>query len=120
MSKILDISNFIGIIKPGDIYILIEDESPGADPGPIEYLYTIRSIEEIAPAVQMVMEIVLAEMYEYKQFLGVSKKNCGVYQIKLLCHDRTAEEDVNFSLYLHRIQTFEENLCEVRRNFGIS
>jgi hypothetical protein len=119
MSKLLDIATFTGIIKPGDIYILTGESRPGADAGPIEYLYTIRSVEEIAPAIEMEMEIVLAEMYEYKQFLGLSKKDCQICEINLLCYDKTLEKEVKFSLYLHKIQTFEENLREIKRTFRI-
>jgi hypothetical protein len=120
MGKAIDMACFTGIIKPGDIFILCEEADPGADAGPIEYMYSIRSIEEIAPAVEMVMEIILAEMYEYKHFLGVRKKDCQIYEILLMCYDKAGEEEINYSLYLHKIQTFEENLRDVKQLFGIS
>jgi hypothetical protein len=120
MSKVLDIANFTGIIKPGDIYIITSDAGRGADAGPIEYLYTIRSIEEIPSAIEMEMEIVLAEMYEYRQFLGVNKNGDQRCQIMLLCYDKAVEKEITYSFFLHRIQTFEESLCDVKRMFGIS
>jgi hypothetical protein len=120
MSKVLDVANFEGIIVPGDIYILTGCSNPGMDAGPIKDLYTIRSIGQILSAIDMEMEIVLAEMYEYRRFLGVYKKNHQRCEITLLCYDKTLEKEVTYSLFLHRIQTFEENLCEVKRIFGIS
>lgn len=120
MSKTLDAREFRGIIKPGEIFILKEEADPGYDPGPIEYLYTIRNATEIACAIQTDMEIILTEMCEYKEFLGVKEREGRIYEIMMLCYDKAAEKDINYSLYLHRIQTFEENLCEIKRTFGIS
>ena len=119
MTKDLDISKFIGIINPGDIYIISEQADPEWDPGPIEYIYTIRSATEIASAVEMEMEIVLADIFEFRRFQSVTKTQYESYQIMLLCFDKADRKEVSYSLYLHKLRAFEEKFCKIKRTFGV-
>jgi hypothetical protein len=120
MNKKIDPACLAGIIKPGEVYILNEEDSSEGDPGPIEYLYTIRCTDEIAPAIEMEMDIVMAEYYEYKEFLGVKKECENCYRFTLLCYDKKEEKEIEYLIYLHRICAFEEMLVDTKESFGVA
>jgi hypothetical protein len=94
--------------NPGDIYILDERESRCYDPGPIEYMITVRSVDEIMPAIKLHFYIV---EYELRAFIGCAKLSDYSYELKMLSYD--PDEGVKkYSLFLHRIKTFNEILEE--------
>src|SRR5882724_978329 len=99
-----------GIFKPGDLYIFYEDKDPGYDPGPIEFMYFIRSEDEIMPALRMEIEQVL--WFRLKNFLGCTKISDTCYELKMECYD-PEEGDIQYSLFLHRIKTVQETMREV-------
>ncbi len=106
-----------GIIKPGDLYIIYEQADRGWDPGPIEFIYAIRKDEDILAALDMELSIVMAEYYELKRFVGVTKISDDCHEFRMFIHDKEDDKDREWSLYLHRITPFEEKLEETKKRF---
>jgi hypothetical protein len=103
-----------GIIQPGHIYILCSESERGGYPEPIEFMYTIRAEHEILPAIDMEMNIVLASMYDLRKFCGVGKISDNCHQFKMVCYDKEGDRTTLYSLYLHRIMSFEEGLKSLK------
>lgn len=120
MNKKIDPAYFAGIIKPGEVYILTFEQDREGDPGPIEYIYTIGCPDEIPPAIEMEMGIVLIDLYEYREFLGVKMESENCFRLMLLCYDKEEEKEIHYEFYLHRIHTFGEMLINIKLRFGVA
>jgi len=120
MNKIFDEVSVAGIVSPGDIYIFCDDQERGSAPGPLEYLYIIRNEKEILRALDMELCIVMAEYFEPIKFLGVRKVNASCHEFNMLCYDRKSNEELKYTLYLQRIQSFEESLIQVKKIFRVT
>lgn len=119
MNKIFDGVSVAGIIKPGNIYIFCDNQDRGADPEPIEYLYVIKDDKEILQALDMELCIVMARHFEPIKFLRTRKVNKDCHEFSVLCYEKDSKEEVKYTLYLHRIQSFEEALTQVENIFGV-
>lgn len=108
-----------GIVEPGHVYILCDCEDRGWPPEPIEYLYVIKEEREILLALDMELCIVMAESYEAREFLGIRKVNDDCHEFNMLCYEKDSGEEVKYTLYLQRIQSFEESLAQVKDIFGV-
>lgn len=117
MNKVFNGVSVAGIIKPGHLYIFDESANRGWPPEPIEYLYCIREEREILSALDMEFSIVLTEDYELRKFLGIRKVNRNCHEFKMLCYEKYSDREIKYSLYLHRIQTFEECLSKTKKLF---
>lgn len=120
MNKKINPAYFAGIIKPGEVYTLSFQGERGGDLGPIEFIYTIRSADEIPLAIEMEMDIILAELYEYKEFLGVKMESENCFQLMFLCFDKEKNTEIHYGFYLHRIHTFGEMLINIKLRFGVA
>jgi hypothetical protein len=106
-----------GIINPGDLYIIFEEPNRGGDPGPIDFIYAIRKDEDILPALDMEMCMMMAESYELIRFEGVTRISSDCHEFKMFVYDKEDDEEREWSLYLHRIVTFEEKLQAAKELF---
>ena len=118
MNKIFNGVSVVGIIEPGQLYIIADSPDRGTSPEPINYLYCIREEREILEAMDMEFCIVQAETYEAKQFLGFRKVNRNCHEFKVLCIEKDGGKKVQMKFYLHRLLSFEENLLAMRKLFG--
>ena len=118
MNSLLKDVSVSGIINQGHVYILEEFLSRDCELGPIGYLFILTQEEQILPALDMTMCTILAETYELKQFLGCFKISENCYEFKMFCMDKGDDIEVEYSLYLHRLMTFEEKLAWVKAIFG--
>ncbi len=119
MKIAIDKACFDGIIKPGEVFILSEEDVGWPDLRAIEELYWIRGAEEIVGALEMEIGICLAEDYEFRKFNGVRKVNESCYELDLICYDREEEKEEPYPWYLHRIDSFGERLVKTKEIFGI-
>ena len=110
---------FERIIKHGDLYILNEQGDIRSDPGPIEFLYWIGSVEEVVGAVEMEIGIYLSELYEFRKFNGVSKIGESSYKLDIVCYNRQEKRSVAFPLFLHRIGSLGEMFSKAKRLFDV-
>ena len=106
MHKSFEGISLSGIVKPGEIYIFCDNRDKGWQPEPLNLLYTIRSDAEILPALDMEMKV-LADIYLFKKYLGFQKISEDCHEFRMLCNDDEGIK-TKFSLYLHRIFSFEE------------
>ncbi len=117
MNNVFNEVSVAGIIEPGQLYIFDDGAHRGWSPEPIEYLFCIREDKEILPALDMVYCIILAEDYELIEFLAARKLNKNCHEFKVLLNEKDSGKKVKRSLYLHRIQTFNEYLARTKRLF---
>jgi hypothetical protein len=110
---------FEGIIKQGDLYILNGEGDISSDPGPIEHLYWIGSVEEVVGAVEMEIGIYMGEVYEFRKFNGVCKIGESSYKLDLVCYDREEKRSVPYPLFLHRIGSLGEMFSKAKRLFDV-
>jgi hypothetical protein len=106
-----------GVIEPGQVYILSCESHRGLPADSIESTYTIRSEHEILEALDMEMNIVLADWIELRKFLSIQKVCDDCHEFRLLCYDKESEHRIVFSLYLHRIRSFTEELYRISELF---
>jgi hypothetical protein len=107
-----------GIIEQGQCYVLDEFEGSMFLIEPIDCLYVITSEQEIVRALDMTMCIIFEEAYEVRAFLGCLKISRDCHQFKMRCFDKQEDTEIDYSLYLHRIRSFEEELARVTELFG--
>jgi hypothetical protein len=107
----------VRICRPGEIYIFCESDDPGWDPGPIEFMYIIRSDDEIIPALKMDVEGYLS--YQIKRFVGCAKISDSCFELKMECYD-PEEGDIKYSVFLHRIKTLQDAIREACEEYGLS
>ena len=118
MNQVFSSISVSGIVKPGQVYILYENESRGYSPEPIEFLYTIRSDEEILRALDMEVCVVGAENWELRKFLGAREISGDCYELKFMVYVKDEECEKEQSMYLHRVLSFEEQLREMLELFS--
>jgi hypothetical protein len=106
-----------GVIEPGQVYILCCESHKGLPAEPIELTFTIRSEHEILEALDMEMSIVLADWIELRKFLSIQKVCDDCHEFRMLCYDKESEHRIVFSLYLHRLRSFAEELDRIRELF---
>jgi hypothetical protein len=99
-----------GLIRPDETYIITEFEERGHLVDPLDIMYIIKSEDEIVPALEMQMFIILKSFYDFKAYLGCEKMSDDCYAFKMQCVDKADEEDCICYLYLHRLTTFKERL----------
>ena len=85
MANILEISLDADLLKPGEIYILHENDRAEDDAGPIEYVCFIKSADEIMPAIKMMAEGVM--QYEIKEYLGCTRVSEDCVGFTMRCFD---------------------------------
>jgi hypothetical protein len=115
----IDKACFEGIIKQGELYILNEQDDTNSDPGPIEHLYWIGSVEEVVGAVEMEIGIYLSELYEFRKFNGVCKIGESSYKLDLVCYNRQEKKSVAYPLFLHRIGRVGEMFSKAKMLFDV-
>ena len=108
MNSILKDISVANIVTPGDIYILIVHKSNGPDT--MEYMYCIKSDDEIIPAIDM--EISCYTDYNLKKFIAWERITPSCIEFKFFSYDKEEKKNVKHALYLHRINTLEEALQE--------
>jgi hypothetical protein len=103
------------IFGPGDIYILHEKSNPECTQNEmIEFLFFLRSEDEIMPVLDV--EVNIYRDYKLINFLGCRKRSDTCFELKMLVYDREKRRRIEYSLYLHRIQTAQEMVRIARRN----
>lgn len=115
MNELFKHVDVTGIIKPGENYYLMSDSEPDC----IDHLYLISRDEDILRALEMEMCVVLAEAYTVLRFDRLVRISDACYEFRMLCYEVDYEKEVEFSMYLHRAVTFEEELEQVLKNFGV-
>lgn len=109
MNKAFDGVSLSGVAKPGQAYIWADDPNRDRYPDPIRYLYAMRTDEEILQAIELEM-ILLDDIHEVRKFLGHRRISDDCYQFNLICYDKEDDCEIIFSLYLHRLTSFQEKL----------
>jgi len=109
MHKLFQGLSVSGIVRPGHIYLFCDNLERGWHPEAVDFLYTIRSDDEVLPALDMELKI-LSDIYELKKYFGFTKISDDCYQFSMLCYERELGSKNRFSLYLQRIVSFEEKL----------
>jgi len=107
--------SFAGVLRPGEVYLLTEHENRGLKMEPLEFLYSIRSDDEIARALDMTMFKLLKDYYDFKEFLGYDKvsKDCLRFRVKAI--DKFERKNIVYPFYLQRLTTFQETLADVMK-----
>ena len=111
MHPILETIQISGIITPGDTYIFSAEKELGWDPGPVDHMYVLTRDEEILPALEMELCIILGECYELKKFIRWSQILEGCYEFRFQCIDKAANKAIGYSLFLYRLSTVSEKLA---------
>jgi hypothetical protein len=106
-----------GLIKPGQVYILVEQSNSGFPAESIDSTYIVRTEREILEALDMQMSIVLADWYELRRFVGIRKICDDCHEFRMICYDMDMKERTIFSFYLHRLRSFSEELKRARELF---
>src|SRR6202012_2843280 len=106
MHPILKNIHISGIINPGGTYIFSAEKEHGWDPGPIDHMYVLTRDEDIIPALEMELCIILGECYELRKFTKWSQILEGCYEFRFQCIDKAANNAAGYSLFLHRLSTF--------------
>ena len=108
-------SLFDGIFESGATYVLLEDRDRDYDAGPIEFLYTIRTLEDVSLAIELLFDI-LADKYRLEQLLSVKKLDADRLALDFWCYDRESKRLCHFWQYLHRIPTCAEmvHICKTQ------
>jgi len=116
MHTVFQSLSLAGVIEPGQVYILCESHI-GFPAEPIESTFTIRSEHEIREALDIQLNIVLAEWIELRKFHSIKKVCNDCHEFRMLCYDKESKRRIVFSLYLHRLRSFAEELNRVRELF---
>lgn len=109
MNKAFDGVSVSGVAQPGQAYIWAEVSDRGMCSDPIMYLYIMKTNEEILQGIDLEMTV-LDDIHEVKQFLGHTRISDDCYQFSLVCYDKEDDREIIFSLYLHRLISFQEKL----------
>ena len=117
MNKIFEGVSVAGIVIPGNIYLFCDHHDRAGTPEPIEYLYIIKDEVEILRALDMELCIVMAESFDPIKFGGIHKISDDCHAFSMLCYEKDTTEEVKYTLYLHRIQSFEQALRQVENIF---
>jgi hypothetical protein len=116
--KPINLNLFEGVIVPGETYLLRSERKSLFETGSIENLYTIRSIDEMEAAIELEVDTLLSERFEYREFLDVRSLDDGRYMLRLWCHDKKRKRGVPFYLFLHRIPGAVEMLRQAKERVG--
>ncbi|HEV2478086.1 MAG TPA: hypothetical protein VGS79_00420 [Puia sp.] len=124
MNKVFDDDSFMGIVKPGDIYILREKLDTDCIGIPFGGLYALRSDEEIRFAMLMLMVVMRIEDVEVRKYLGIKKLRkeddyTKTYEIRLLCRNNPTGELFIERLILESLRTFQEDIEWVKKDFPL-
>jgi hypothetical protein len=111
--KPIDIKLFEGVIVPGETYLLLSEAHSHSDAGPIEDLFTIRTMEDIVTAIEGV-DLIITERFEYRELLEVRNRNNDRCTLRLWCHDKKIKKNRPLYLFLHRIPDAGEMLNQVK------
>lgn len=109
-----------GLILPGEVYVLCAEKHQGWDPGPIDQQYVITRDEDILPALDMELCLFLADCYELRQFIRCAQILDDCYEFRFRCWDKAANEEIGYSLFLHRLPGLAEKLAWARNSITIS
>lgn len=110
MNHILDPIVEAHIFDPGDIYVFLSYEDPGYDPGPLEFMYFIRREDDIMPALELEAEHYM--WYKIKEYLSCTRVSESCFEFRMRCFDPEEDDDIIYSLYLHRIKTLQDAVRE--------
>lgn len=117
MHKIFEDVSVTGIIMPGHLYIIEECSNRGFPADLIDYLYLISEEKHIMRAMDMEFKIICEDEYELVKFLGIRKRNQNCHEFKVLCCSIKEKKKITKSMYLHRIESFEERLIRTNKIF---
>jgi hypothetical protein len=116
--KPINLNFFEAVIVPGETYLLHSERKSLSEAGPIENLYTIRSVDEIPAAIELEVDTLLSERYEFWELLDVCRLGDGRFMLRLWCHDKMKKRNGPFYLFLHRIPDAGEMLRQAKERFG--
>lgn len=111
MHPILQNIHITGIIAPGDTYIFSAEKEAGWDPGPLDQLYVLTRDEDIVPALEMELCLILGNCYELRRFIRCAQILDGCYEFRFQCFDKEEERETTYSLFLYRLASFREKLA---------
>jgi hypothetical protein len=114
MNKKFDSTQFSGIVKPGEIFILVEKGYCIDEP---DNLYTIRTDEEVVEALEMYVNIVCWEHWTFRSVLSMKMTSDDDHEIELLVYDTKFDNDVRLRLLLHKVKSFNEELVRMKEIF---
>ena len=117
MNAILASIPVTGIIRPGQAYILNSCDDHGMDHGPIDTMYIIARDEDIISALELEWCLVLPEMFQLTAFVRCAEVAEDVYEFRFRCIHVAYNMEIGYSLYLHRIMTFQEQVKWAREVF---
>lgn len=105
-----------GLIRPGHVYVFCAEKEHGWDPGPIDQQYVITREEDILPALEMELCMILAGCYELRKFIRCAEVVEGCYEFRFRCWDKAANEEIGYSQFLYRLANLEEKLAWARES----
>jgi hypothetical protein len=114
MHEVLKHIPISGIIAPGETYIFSAEKEYGWDPGPVDHMYVITRDEEILPALDMELCLILRDCYELRKFIRWAEVLEGCYEFRFRCFDKAANKEIGYSLFLQRLATFADKLSWAR------
>jgi len=117
MNQLFENVDVSGIIAPGDCWVMTSVPSDGQDVI-LDDLDLIQRDEDILPALDMVVCIVMEEYLVLLAFLGWERVSENSYVFRMRCYDKEEEKEVNHEQYLHRLPSFSERLAETKAIFG--
>lgn len=114
MNEFLKLISDANIFKPGDIFILSENEERSYGPILEDFPYLIRSNEEVVRGIEFDVTCLWQE--ELKEFRACNKLSDLTFELILLVTDKEEEEGVSeVKFYIHRLLTTDEYIDESRR-----
>jgi hypothetical protein len=117
MNKVLSGIDFSAVIKPGDIYVLSNQDKGYME---VESYYFIRDVDELVEAIEAKYTIICAAIYEWIKLLEMRETEEGSYMIRFLCRDKQTGDDAVSDVFVHRLSTFQEELEKVKEVFGLA
>lgn len=96
-----------GLLREGEIYLLsvwMDNQAPD----PINFLYVIRTEEELRKAVIMEFKIIHYADCVVRKFLRVQKINDDSYEFVSLLYEIGRDKEYEGSIYLYRLMSFKE------------
>jgi hypothetical protein len=111
--KLIDIKLFEGMIVPGETYLLLSEAHSHSDAGPIEDLFTIRTVEDIVTAMEG-LDCLISERFEYRELLEVKSRDDDRCVLRVWCHDRKRKQNRPLYLFLHRIPGVAEMMNQAK------
>jgi hypothetical protein len=111
--KQIDLKLLEGMIVSGQTYLLLCEAHSHSDAGPIEDLFTIRTVEDVVTAIEG-LDRLISERFEYRELLEVRSRDDDRSVLRVWCHDKKRKKNRPLYLFLHRIPGVAEMMNQAK------